>query len=132
MLMNTERKFVTKKDILLIAAAVIVCLLLFAVKYAVSRSTSCTAVIYKNGEIYRTVDLSEVKTSYTIDLHTDPDAVLLVEPGAISYKTAKCRDKICVKTGKLTRPGQAASCLPSKTTVIIKGSSGTNTPDAIS
>lgn len=47
--------------------------------------------------------------------------VLLAEPGGISFEYSSCPDQTCVRTGKLTRAGQAAVCLPARISVRLEG-----------
>ena len=79
------------------------------------------AVVERSGtELYR-LDLSRQTAAQEIDLGGDYHVKLLVEPGAISFSHSDCRDQICVRTGKLTKPGQAAVCLPAKISIKIVG-----------
>lgn len=86
-----------------------------------------TAVVTINGKTVETIRLTGVKEPYTLELSCEPDIVLLVEPGAVSFQHAGCPDQLCVKTGKLTRAGAAAACVPAKTVVSLHG---TGTQDA--
>lgn len=84
-------------------------------------SDDLTARVYKNGvEIY-SINLTKVTSSYTIDLQSTPDGIILVEKNAVGYYEADCPDKRCVNTGMLTRRGQTAACLPAKTVIILTG-----------
>ena len=77
-----------------------------------SKPNSGIAVVEKNGaELYR-FDLSRQTAVQEIDVGGDYHVKLLLEPGAISFEHSDCRDQICVRTGKLTKPGQAAVCSP--------------------
>lgn len=76
-------------------------------------------MVERNGtELYR-FDLGKQKDKQVIDLGGGYHVKLLVEPGAISFQHSDCRDQICVRTGKLFKPGQAAVCLPAKISVRI-------------
>jgi hypothetical protein len=86
-----------------------------------ARGGEPTAVVEQDGhELYRIV-LNQVEAPYTLTIEGDLPAVLLVEPGAVSFSSAACPDKLCVKTGRLQSPGQAAVCLPARITVRIEG-----------
>ena len=39
----------------------------------------------------------------------------------IWVESSPCKDKICMRTGKLCRAGESAVCVPLKTVVSIKG-----------
>lgn len=86
-----------------------------------SRPGSGIAVVEQNGiEICR-FDLARQTARREIDLGGDYHIKLLVEPGAVSFLHSGCRDQICVRTGKLTKAGQTAVCLPAKISVRIIG-----------
>ncbi len=85
-------------------------------------------MVERNGtELYR-FDLGKQKGTQVIDLGGEYHVKLLVEPGAISFQHSDCHDQICVRTGKLSKPGQAAVCLPAKISVRI--TEGQKTIDA--
>lgn len=86
-----------------------------------SRPDSGIAVLEKYGiEVYR-FDLTRQTTQQEIDLGGEYHVKVLVEPGAVSFLHSDCRDQICVHTGKLTKVGQTAVCLPAKISVRIIG-----------
>ena len=82
------------------------------------------AVIYTDGEVYDTIDLSAVRESYTISL---PGNTILVEPGRISMQSADCPDQICVHQGTIRGAGQI-TCLPNRVQIVIRP--GADAPDA--
>lgn len=78
------------------------------------------AVIRKDGNMIKTVDLSKLAGPEEVAVDGEiPVTVLLRDNGACVIKSG-CKDKICVKTGLLTRAGQTAVCLPAKVTVELK------------
>ena len=79
-----------------------------------------TAVIIIDGSEYERIELDRVENSYELVLPCSPEAVLLVEKGAVSFCRADCRDKICVSAGKLTKRGDIAACLPARVVVKIE------------
>ena len=105
-------------DLILIGALLLVAaaLLLFSAK-----GGSCTAVVEQDGAVVRRIDLSRVARPERLELPGGYHVVLLVEPNAISFAASDCPDQICVRTGRLTKPGQAAVCLPAKISVRIVG-----------
>lgn len=88
--------------------------------YTEKSTKSATAVIYIDGEIYQSIKLDDVENSYKLDLPCSPKATLLVENGAVSFCKADCSDKVCVNSGRLTKRGDTAACLPAKTVVTIE------------
>ncbi len=111
-----------KGDLLLVA----VLLLLVAAGYffASGRTNSSggrIAVIKQGEEVIGTIDLEKVKEAQRITVSGDYTNVILVEKGRIRFETADCPDKVCVKTGWLTREGNIAVCLPNRVIVKIQG-----------
>lgn len=118
---NGPMRLSTKKLIMIIAAAVIICL---AVYFAVLRLApkGDMAVISVNGEEYRRIDLSKVKEPYELRIETEYGVnTVLVEPGAISVSSADCPDKICVYQGRLTQAGIPIICMPHRLVISIEG-----------
>jgi hypothetical protein len=114
-----------KVDLILIAA-VTVCALLFIFMRG-SASDGGTAVITVNSSVIEELNLKEIKERTVITPDTDPKVTIVAENGEIYFESSECRDKICVRTGRLSKPGDTAVCLPAKTVVSITGSG----PDAI-
>jgi hypothetical protein len=54
-----------------------------------------------------------------------------IRDGAVEVLSSPCREKICVKTGKVSKPGQWIACLPNKVFVAVRGRRNEQ-PDAIS
>ena len=87
-----------------------------------------TAEIIVEREIVATVDLTAVKEPYT--LQPEDGVTVTVEPGAIRFSASDCPNQLCVRTGRLTKAGQSAACLPHRTLIRITGRAK-NTPDAL-
>lgn len=81
-------------------------------------------VIEVDGRQYQRVPL-DVNSRYRIDLAGNRYMELMVEDGKawVSQETAVCPDRICVKTGKISRPGESIVCLPNRVIIYIEGSS---------
>jgi hypothetical protein len=108
-----------KKLIVLLAAAVILCLAVYFA-FVLFAPAGTTAVIYVDGREYRRVDLSKVKEPYVIEIETVYGRnTVLVEPGAISVSYADCPDKICVHQGRLTGAGIPIVCMPHRLVIEI-------------
>ena len=122
-------RFIKKADIILIVLLLLVCAVLLIPKHF--RKAQAKAVIYKDGRVVKEIDLSSVREPYDFDLDCTPKATLRVENGCIYYSHAECHDKLCVNSGKLSKPGDTAACLPSKTLVVIEGEKDGEAPDVI-
>lgn len=87
-------------------------------------SASGIAVVEKNGVEFGRYDLQKQKTAQVIDVGGPMNVTLLLEPGKISFLHSDCPDQICVRTGKISKPGQVAVCLPGKVSVRIISKNG--------
>lgn len=113
-------KFIKKGDIIIVAL-----ILLAAAVFAFwsnSKTESLQAVITVDGETVKTVDLANIKEKFTFIPATDPRVVITAENGEIRFESAECEDKLCVACGNLSKHGDTAVCLPSKTVITITGS----------
>jgi hypothetical protein len=81
---------------------------------------SLVAEISCNGQVLQKINLNAVNGSKYINLNEGIKLTVLAEKGRIKVLEADCPDKICVQTGWLTRPGDMAVCVPSRTIVMIK------------
>ncbi len=124
-----SKVFIKKGDLILIVVILIVCSVFLIPKYL--DKSPVTAVVYKDGAEVDRIDLSKVTETYDLDLESSPDAVLTVSNNCICYSKADCHDKLCIRTGKLSNPGDTAACLPSKTLVVIEGQKKDDSPDVI-
>ena len=94
-------------------------------------SGNMTATISQRGQVLYSIDLDNIHGSYTITIDGRPSADILVKKGEIGFVRATCPDKICVKTGMLTKPGQSAACLPAKLIITTGKATGRKAPDVI-
>lgn len=85
-----------------------------------SNKDGSIANIYLDGKLYKSIDLSEVKESYEIEINDDKDHanIIKVEPNGISIVEADCPDKVCINTGVIRDGSLPIICLPNK--VVIK------------
>ena len=114
-----KRKLFRKGDLWLLA--VLALLILGGFWFFSTKPAGGRAVVRQDGAVLTTVDLSAVQAPYTIDTQGDYPATLLIEPDGVSFQTASCPDKLCVRTGKISQVGQTAVCLPARLSVTIEG-----------
>ena len=118
---NVLMKMSTRKLILILAAAAVICLAVYFA-YVLLAPKGATAVIYIDGEEYKRIDLSTAGKPYEITIETEFGSnTVLVEPGAISVSSADCPDKICVHQGRLTHAGVPIICMPHRIVIQIEG-----------
>lgn len=125
--MNNERKLIRAKDI-----AVIILIL------AAAAATYFLTGIFSKGET-RAVITCGGETAGIISLRQDGeysfpetgDMVFTVLNGKISVTESGCHDKICVRTGSISRAGEAIICVPNRTAVTVENDSEENGVDVV-
>lgn len=117
-LFTKKTPLLKRRDIYLSLALIAVAAVLFLI---FAPHGTGVATVQLNGSTLATVDLSQVQSAYEIPVGGAYPLTVLVEPGAISVKQASCPDKICVRTGKISSPGQTIVCLPDKLIISIAG-----------
>lgn len=84
------------------------------------------------GNLYKSVPLEKNSKKQTIEIISDLGKnIVEIENGKVKIVDADCPDKVCVKDGARSNPGEMLVCLPHKVVVQIKGQNNTNT-DALS
>lgn len=120
------KKKLKKGDIILLLIGVIILISLFGT-YLSSGSKhskpndSLIAIVMREGKQVAEIDLNKVQEPQYLKFEEGIAVTILAEKGSIRFLEADCPDKICIKTGILTKPGDQAICLPSKTIVKIQG-----------
>lgn len=113
-----SRRFFTKRDLIVAAAVVLLAAAALVLKPLFSGNATAEAEIYYNTKLVKTVvlrpDLNE-----TFAVPGQPEVVLQVTNGRIRFYTSTCPDKICIRAGYLSRPGESAACLPNRVAVKI-------------
>ncbi|MDK2824368.1 MAG: hypothetical protein PWP71_2286 [Clostridia bacterium] len=89
------------------------------------------AIIEIDGEIYNTIffDNLKDKQEFTIDLPDNNYIYITSEKDGIYVNDASCPDKVCEKTGKISKAGQNIVCLPNKVVIYIQGANEKNIDD---
>jgi hypothetical protein len=125
--MNRKRSL-KKGDVILVLVVAIVAIVPLLWGYfksnQVNPSDSLIAVITRDGKKMAEIDLNKVQEPQYFHYDDGIEVTIIAEHGQIRFQEAACPDKICVKTGILTKPGDRAVCLPSKTIVTIQDPDG--------
>jgi hypothetical protein len=81
---------------------------------------------------------SEQQWIYPLDAQTTlrvpgplGETVVVIEDGTVRVVRSPCPEKICIKTGRISKPGQWIACLPNRVFISIRGRRSEQ-PDAIS
>lgn len=77
-----------------------------------------TAIIKRNDKVIRKINLTSLDKREVINISGLHKATIVAEKNRICFLESDCPDKVCVKTGWLSHPGDIAVCLPNK--LIIK------------
>ena len=90
------------------------------------------AEVTLDGKPYKKILLSEHRGEEQIDVKTDYGYnVIEIKDASIAIIDADCRDKICIKSGFISKPGQLLVCLPHKLMVEIKNNDTEENIDVI-
>lgn len=124
-----ERKLIGKFDIL-ISAAVILLLAALSLPLYFAKG-DVTAQIYYDGNLVEEINLTRSSEKRDIITGENNACIIRADKNEIYFLESDCPDKICIKSGRLSKSGQFASCVPEKVTVILKGNKNGDAPDAI-
>jgi hypothetical protein len=107
-------KFFRKNDIIVLAIIVIVGILSWAAYSYFFSNKAAKAEIYYKTTLIETIDLN-TGVDKTFSIPQNEHVVFhLYKNGAIQFEESNCPDKICIKTGKLSKVGETAACLPNE------------------
>lgn len=77
-----------------------------------------------DGELIKTIPLDAASDGEEFTVKTELGInIIKIENGMVEIVDADCPDKICVKDGPISKPGEILVCLPHKVVVEIKGHS---------
>ena len=89
--------------------------------FALAPSRSLTCEIEQDGELVKRVRLGAGYHD-TVTIHGQTVTnVIQIEEDCVYFAEYDCPDKVCVRSGKLTRAGQIAVCLPNRVIVRLVG-----------
>ncbi len=101
-----------KYDIIVILIILSISVFSYIIYQNTNAKDSPSAEIYYYSELVETVALNRgiervfsIKGKENVVFH-------LFEDGSICFEKSDCPDKLCIKTGKISKPGQFAACLP--------------------
>lgn len=110
-----KRKLIFRRDLILLA--VIGALIIISVSVPKIKNTGVKyAQVTVDGEtVYRE------RLSQDNEITLDNGIKIKIENGEAYFLESDCKDKTCVKSGRLKKPGDVAVCLPNKTVLTVKG-----------
>ncbi len=118
-----KRKLIKKSDIVLAAVIAVICAAALIVMN--SRTQNLTATVTVDGKVFRVINLSEAEEELTLITPTDPETVIKADKNAVWFESSQCDNQLCVNSGKLSKNGAAAACLPAKTVITVEGAKKT-------
>lgn len=113
---------IKKADIFVIFLIIIFSFLIYFFTNKVPREdygSSKKIVITVDGKIFKEVELKE-NTDLNIDINTEyGNNEVHIENGEVQMQESDCKDKICMKMGKIKLTGDSIICLPNRLMVKI-------------
>ena len=109
-----------KKDIIIIALALLAALALYLVSQVSLGAESSVVVVTVDGEDVLRKPLA-MENRYEIAQDDGSLNVIRVEDGAVFMEEANCRDGLCIRQGKMRNGAKTIVCLPHKVVVQLKG-----------
>ena len=73
-----------------------------------------------DGEIIRSLELNK-NTSVIVHGYQGGSNIIVVDNGQVYMTDADCPDKLCERTGRISRTGESIVCLPHRVVVEIQG-----------
>lgn len=125
-----SRKRLAVSDVVLAFVLVSVSVLMTALQFKNTGNTALKAVVKKNGVTVQSVVLQD-REPYEMCIDEEYNIILYIEKNGVTVARSDCADKICVNTGKITKPGQTIVCLPARVSVELQGVTAVNELDGV-
>lgn len=121
-----------KNDGRLIAVMALAAVLSFLFINMTQKGTHKELVIQKDRAVIKRVDLGKVTadTKLTIDVD-DGQMVIVYNKDGAWVKSSPCPDKICIKEGRIQKPGETIACVPEKVLLTLQSAAKEREHDAI-
>ena len=126
--MKAERLGLRPGDAVIYAVLILLCAALFALPLLQSSDDRLTAQIVLDGDVIETVDLSALQGEETRTVH---GCEIVLSNGGVRVTAADCPDRLCVKTGAITRAGEAVACVLNRVVVSLKRAGGKDAVDGV-
>ena len=119
--MKAERLGLRAGDGVIYAVLVLLCAALFLLPLLRQSDDMPIAQIMLDGETVETVALASLQGEET---RTVNGCVIVLSPTGVRVEDADCPDRLCVKTGTITRSGEAIACVPNRVVVTLRQAKG--------
>lgn len=104
-----------KGDIVTIVTTAFITLLLFVTSFMPAEGLK--AYIYADGELVQEVDFKSTQKSYVLEVR---DCEIEVSSEGLCFRHSDCPDKLCEKSGIISKNTQTACCVPNAVVIVIK------------
>ena len=130
MMVNPTKSEGKKSDKFWIVLICGVLLVSYAVSLILGQKPAATARVYSDGELVRSLDLSEVEEPYTFTVEfAEGINVIAVEYGRVCVAEANCSDGSCIRQGWVSGGVTPIVCLPHRLVIELDDSGSGGTAD---
>ncbi|MDF2986793.1 MAG: hypothetical protein K0R50_2303 [Eubacterium sp.] len=77
------------------------------------------AIVKTDDRIIKTINLTKLKKREVVKVPGQYNEFIVADQKKICFMSADCPDRLCVKAGWISKPGQIAVCLPNRTLIKI-------------
>ncbi len=116
------KKLITKKDFILLAVVLIIGIAGIILMNSTEKGKSATIVVDGKTEMIISLDENSEKEIKGI--------VVCCNNGEIYIKESDCPDKVCIRSGRISKSGESIICAPNRVAIKIDGEKG-GLPDAM-
>ena len=109
-----------KKDAVLVLLCIIISAAVYFIINIYVKKDGAYAVVKVDGEIIRSLELNK-NTSVIVHGYQGGSNTIVVDNGQVYMTDADCPDKLCERTGRISRTGESIVCLPHRVVVEIQG-----------
>ncbi len=91
--------------------------------YVANKTDLTNLVIEVNGSLYKKIPVSQLKKEQLIHIEIDDNrhVDVVADSTGAWIKDVVCPDKLCQKTGVISKVGQSIVCLPNRVVVYFEG-----------
>ena len=109
-----------KRDAVLVLLCIIISAAVYFIINIYVKKDGAFAVVKVDGEIIRSLELNN-NTSVIVHGYQGGSNTIVVDNGQVYMTDADCPDKLCERTGRISRTGESIVCLPHRVVVEIQG-----------
>ena len=110
-----KRKLISHRDIILFAVIGVLILLSVLIPKIINGGEKYVTVTIDGDTVYHD------KLSVDNEITLDNNIKIKIENGEAYFLESDCKDKTCIKSGRLKNSGDVSACLPNKTVLSVKG-----------